>query len=82
MEPVLLVEDKAELREMLRKALEKAGYAIEEAPDGNTAKDRVRGRRYLVVLTDLKVVSVHFVDGVPPAIGQAPYLLVGFQELA
>lgn len=55
MEPVLLVEDKAELRAMLRKALERAGYAVEEAPDGNSAIDKVRARRYLLVLSDLKL---------------------------
>jgi DNA-binding NtrC family response regulator len=55
MEPVLLVEDKTELRAMLRKALERWGYAIEEAPDGNSAIDKVRARRYLFVLSDLKL---------------------------
>jgi DNA-binding NtrC family response regulator len=55
MEPVLLVEDKAELRAMLRKALERAGYTVEEAPDGNTAIEKVRSRRYLLVLSDLKL---------------------------
>jgi DNA-binding NtrC family response regulator len=55
MEPVLLVEDKAELRAMLRKALERAGYTVEEAPDGNAAVERLRSRRYLMVLTDLKL---------------------------
>ena len=55
MEPVLLVEDKAELRAMFRKALERAGYQVEEAPDGNSAIDKVRSRRYLLVLSDLKL---------------------------
>jgi DNA-binding NtrC family response regulator len=55
MEPVLLVEDKAELRAMLRKALERSGYTVEEAPDGNSAIDKVRSRRYLLVLSDLKL---------------------------
>jgi DNA-binding NtrC family response regulator len=55
MEPILLVEDKAELRAMLRKALERAGYTVEEAPDGNTAIEKVRSRRYLLVLSDLKL---------------------------
>src|SRR6202050_1812764 len=55
MEPILLVEDKAELRAMLRKALERAGYTVEEAPDGNSAIERVRRRRYLLVLSDLKL---------------------------
>jgi DNA-binding NtrC family response regulator len=55
MEPILLVEDKAELRAMLRKALERAGYTVDEAPDGNAAVDKLRSRRYLMVLTDLKL---------------------------
>jgi DNA-binding NtrC family response regulator len=55
MEPILLVEDKAELRAMLRKALERVGYTVEEAPDGNSAIDKLRSRRYQLVLSDLKL---------------------------
>ena len=55
MEPVLLVEDKLELRAMLRKALERSDYTVEEAPDGRAAIDKVRNRRYLLVLSDLKL---------------------------
>ena len=55
MEPILLVEDKAELRAMLRKALERWDYAVEEASDGRAAIEKVRGRRYLLVLSDLKL---------------------------
>lgn len=40
---------------MLRKALERSGYSVDEAPDGNSAIDKVRNRRYQVVLTDLKL---------------------------
>ena len=54
-EPILLVEDKAELRAMLRKALERAGYSVDEAPDGNIAVEKIRSRRYLLVLSDLKL---------------------------
>ena len=55
MEPLLLVEDKPELRGMLRKALERTGYEVDEAPDGSAAVAKVRARRYLLVLTDLKL---------------------------
>ena len=55
MEPLLLVEDKPELRAMLRKALERAGHKVEESPDGSSAVAKVRARRYLLVLTDLKL---------------------------
>lgn len=62
MEAVLLVEDKPELRAMLRKALEKAGYTVDEAPDGTSAIDKIRNRRYLVVLTDLKLPGASGLD--------------------
>src|SRR6202162_4019258 len=55
MEPLLLVEDKSELRTMLRKALERAGHTVDEAPDGSSAVAKVRARRYMLVLTDLKL---------------------------
>jgi DNA-binding NtrC family response regulator len=61
-EPILLVEDKNELRAMLRKALERAGYAVEDVPDGSTAVAKVQSRRYLVVLTDLKLPGCSGID--------------------
>jgi DNA-binding NtrC family response regulator len=62
MEPLLLVEDKNELRAMLRKALERAGYKVEEAPDGAAAIHKVRARRYLLVVTDLKMPGASGID--------------------
>ena len=62
MEPLLLVEDKPELRTMLRKALERAGYAVDEAPDGAAAIQKVRLRRYLLVITDLKMPGASGLD--------------------
>src|SRR5579859_7687430 len=55
MEPLLLVEDKNELRAMLRKALERHGYSVEEAPDGSAAIQKIRSKRYQMVITDLKM---------------------------
>src|ERR1700678_776571 len=62
MDPLLLVEDKNELRAMLRKALERAGYLVDEAPDGTAAIQKVRARRYLVVVTDLKMPGASGLD--------------------
>jgi len=62
MEPLLLVEDKTELRTMLRKALERAGYTVDEAPDGTAAIQKVRARRYLLVITDLKMPGASGLD--------------------
>src|ERR1700741_2105510 len=62
MEPLLLVEDKNELRAMLRKALERNGYAVDEAPDGSAAIQKIRARRYLLVVTDLKLPGASGLD--------------------
>ncbi len=62
MEPLLLVEDKNELRAMLRKALERAGHMVDEAPDGTAAIQKVRARRYLLVITDLKMPGASGLD--------------------
>ena len=62
MEPLLLVEDKNELRAMLRKALERAGYVVDEAADGSAAIQKVRARRYLLVITDLKMPGASGLD--------------------
>ena len=56
MEPLLLVEDKNELRAMLRKALERAGYQVDEAPDGQAGLDRFGdGHAYDIVLLDQRM---------------------------
>jgi len=62
MEPLLLVEDKTELRAMLRKALERAGYVVDEAADGAAAIQKIRARRYLLVITDLKMPGASGLD--------------------
>ncbi len=62
MESLLLVEDKNELRAMLRKALERAGYTVDEAPDGTSAIQKIRARRYLLVVTDLKLPGASGLD--------------------
>src|SRR6202050_5621553 len=54
-EPLLRVEAKPELRARLKKALERAGHTVDEAPDGSSAVAKVRARRYVLVLTDLKL---------------------------
>ena len=62
MESLLLVEDKNELRAMLRKAMERAGYTVDEAPDGAAAIQKIRARRYLLVITDLKLPGASGLD--------------------
>jgi DNA-binding NtrC family response regulator len=53
--PVLLVEDKDSLRQMLRHALEAQGHVVLEARDETEAVHQLRQSRPAVVLTDLKL---------------------------
>jgi len=62
MEPLLLVEDKNELRAMLRKALERNGHSVDEATDGSAAIQKLRNKRYQMVLTDLKMPGASGLD--------------------
>jgi DNA-binding NtrC family response regulator len=62
MEPLRLVEDKNELRAMLRKALERHGHSVDEAADGSAAIQKLRNKRYQMVLTDLKMPGASGLD--------------------
>jgi DNA-binding NtrC family response regulator len=53
--PILLVEDKDSLREMLRLALEAQGHAVVEARDQPEAVEALRSSRPGVVLSDLRL---------------------------
>jgi DNA-binding NtrC family response regulator len=55
METVLLVEDKAELREMLQQALERMKYEVTPAGTAGAGRNALRERRFSAVLTDLKL---------------------------
>jgi len=55
MSSILIVEDRESLRTMLRETLEAAGYSVDEAEDAAVAVEKVRSRRYLLVLSDLKL---------------------------
>ncbi len=57
MEHILLVEDKAELREMLAQALARMGYVVTPAANIAEALAAIDKRRFSAVLTDLKLPS-------------------------
>jgi DNA-binding NtrC family response regulator len=53
--PILIVEDRDSLREMLRHALEAQDHTVIEARDASEALEQLRRARPVVVLTDLKL---------------------------
>ena len=50
---VLIVEDEAPIRELLRLHLSLAGFGVDEIGDGAAALDRLRAERYDLVVLDL-----------------------------
>ena len=52
---ILVVDDEADLRDILRIYLEELGYTVETAPDGHQGLARFRERRPPIVMTDIKM---------------------------
>lgn len=50
---VLIVDDQAEIRQLIRDALEGAGYHVEEAQDGKEGLERYRAKPVDLVLMDI-----------------------------
>ena len=55
MKRILIVEDKATSRELLRTVLEQQGYAVDEASDGEEALRKIREQPPDLVLLDLQI---------------------------
>ncbi len=53
--PILIVDDEADLRNLLVEALEDQGYAAEGAEGGTQALTRVREKHFPVIFTDLNM---------------------------
>jgi CheY-like chemotaxis protein len=51
--PVLVVDDDAEVRQLLRRMLESEGFAVVEAENGRVALERLRGEPPSLILLDL-----------------------------
>jgi len=55
---ILIVDDEEIVRESLSAWLEKDGYTLATAPDGETALDRIRKERWSILLVDLKMPGI------------------------
>ncbi|MBE3133129.1 MAG: sigma-54-dependent Fis family transcriptional regulator, partial [Acidobacteria bacterium] len=55
---ILVVDDEEIVRESLSAWLEKDGYTIATAPDGETAIERVKNERWSILLVDLKMPGI------------------------
>lgn len=52
---ILLVDDEAEVTEMLKKRLEKRGFVCDEANNGQAALDKLEESAWQVVIMDVKM---------------------------
>ena len=52
---ILLVDDEERFRKSLRKILESGGHTVDEAPDGQSALDKLGQGAFDVVLLDMKM---------------------------
>ena len=69
---VLIVEDEAPIRELLRLHLSLAGFAIEEIGDGTAALDRLRSERYDLVMLDVMLPGLDGITLCRAVRGQGP----------
>ncbi|PJJ99352.1 response regulator [Lysobacteraceae bacterium NML91-0213] len=58
---ILVVDDSASMRQMVSFALTSAGYAVEEAEDGQVALGRAQSARFNAVITDVNMPNM---DGI------------------
>jgi two-component system, cell cycle response regulator DivK len=59
---ILIVEDRATSRELLRTVLEQQGYTVQEARDGEEALSRIRAQTPDLVLMDLQLPGLNGYD--------------------
>ncbi len=59
---ILAVDDMEINRDHLRKVLEVDGYEVETAADGHSALERLRGKTFHLVLTDLRMPDLSGLD--------------------
>ncbi|AKM78675.1 MAG: Two component, sigma54 specific, transcriptional regulator, Fis family [Candidatus Wolfebacteria bacterium GW2011_GWE1_48_7] len=52
---ILIVDDEEQIREVLREALEIAGFAVETAEDGLEALEKMRRTSFACLITDLQM---------------------------
>jgi len=82
---ILLVEDDSTTRRLLASGLASAGYAVREAPDGETAVELLQSQRFDLVISDIRMRRVDGVQVLEAARSQpdapAVILLTGYSTV-
>jgi CheY-like chemotaxis protein len=77
---ILVAEDQADIRELLRLALTAAGYEVETAPDGGAAWELAVARPPELLVTDLRMPTMDGLELIlalraEPSLSQTPVIL-------
>ncbi|MBN2540514.1 MAG: response regulator transcription factor [Bacilli bacterium] len=56
---LLIVEDQNQLRSILKKRLNEAGYVLDDAPDGETALDLIEYTEYDAIILDIMIPKIN-----------------------
>jgi CheY-like chemotaxis protein/anti-sigma regulatory factor (Ser/Thr protein kinase) len=83
-EVVLIVEDEAGLRELMRRQLHKAGWAVAEAANGQEALARLAETRYVAILLDLMMPEMDgftFLTELRKVDPSTPVIIISAKEL-
>jgi CheY-like chemotaxis protein len=83
---VLIVDDDATSRQMLRRTLEKAGWSVEEAENGKVAIEKIEESRPALILLDLMMPEVSGFDVVTrlqqdPELRTIPVVVITAKDL-
>src|SRR6476646_3709993 len=73
---VLVVEDEADLRELVADSLTKEGFVVAEAPTGAEAMERLKAFAYDALVVDLKLPDADGMDILDAAISRYPEMFV------
>jgi two-component system, NtrC family, response regulator AtoC len=73
---VLVVEDEAELRELVCESLTKEGFVVAEAPTGAEAMERLKAFAYDALVVDLKLPDADGMEILTAAIARYPEIFV------
>ncbi|MBD3393824.1 MAG: response regulator [Chitinivibrionales bacterium] len=73
---ILVIDDEPEMREYMRFALERSGYAVVEAPDGAEGIKAFHGREVDLVITDLVMPNKEGVETIGALTAQCPELKI------
>lgn len=80
MERILIADDEESIRFVLKKAMEKKGYAVEIAEDGIQALEKIKGGRYSLILMDIMMPGENGLEILSKVATTTPIIIMTAQD--